>query len=298
MSRNRSGFTLLEVLVVVGILAVLIGLLLPAIQRVRDAAARVSSQNNIRQFALAINIYTEEHGGILPPADANDRPSVRGSNATRLDLTPHMAAAVTTQPFPDAVWRSVKMFLSPADPTVPSYAHLAGYEDDPHGCATSYTCNAYVFSGGRTLTAGVPDGTSNTIFYTERYAVCSGDQSDYVLWTAGFRPTFADGGPVFGGKSHRHVYPVRGADGTTGPSRPGATFQVRPRAPSWEEVTRRLDPIVGLPEDCDPTIPQTPHFGGLLVGYGDGSVRGVAPGVHPAVFWGRVTPDGGEVISE
>ena len=65
---------------------------------------------------------------------------------------------------------------------------------------------------------------------------------------------------------------------TTRASTPGLTFQARPAV-----------------ADCNPLIPQTPHESGMLVGWMDGSVRPVRPGVAETVFWAAVTPAGGEV---
>jgi hypothetical protein len=270
---TRRGLSHVELLVVLAILATLTGLLLPAVQSVRDAGWRTGSRNHLRQIALAMHHYASDHAGALP----ND--TFGRTNRSRLmALLPYLGERM---PHPKT-GKPVPTFVSPADPTA------GAVEEVRNVC--SYGANWQVFRdnskpylyGKPDLPATFADGTAATILLAEHYAVCGSmsftwlPSSPMTYESTGYPAVFAD-----------IVYPVAKGAATVS-SEPGKTFQTRPCPGTPAEC--------GAREACDFRLAQTPHVGGMLVAMADGSVRTVAPTVSEQTFWAAVTPAAGDVL--
>src|SRR5215469_16448918 len=122
MSPARNAFTLIELLVVIAIIAILIGLLLPAVQKVREAAARIQCQNNLKQLGLALHSYHDALGSFPAGRDpwpkpfsaqAHLLPFVEQQNLQNLvDFTQPTSTGVNAA----AAATPVKLFICPSDP--------------------------------------------------------------------------------------------------------------------------------------------------------------------------------------
>jgi prepilin-type N-terminal cleavage/methylation domain-containing protein/prepilin-type processing-associated H-X9-DG protein len=203
---KRKGFTLIELLVVIAIIAVLVGLLLPAVQKVREAASRMSCQNNLKQIGLATMNYESTYSQ-LPPGGTTI-PAAGGSTASVVTLLlPYIEGGNIYALFNFGVdtnsnslnspgrIQQVKSYLCPSensqafenDPGVPStgtcgrcsYAANNGATADSHSTDTRYmglfnfTYNPVVTGvptlvKSKVLITGITDGTSNTSMWAER----------------------------------------------------------------------------------------------------------------------------------
>jgi prepilin-type N-terminal cleavage/methylation domain-containing protein/prepilin-type processing-associated H-X9-DG protein len=316
-SATRRGFTLIELLVVIAIIAALIGLLLPAVQKVRAAAARAQCLNNLRQVAIAAQNYHGDHGrfptGVHLPVPVGDRqtggttlwvellPCLEQDNLYRIwDYDDNRDNATGGRDATQA--RVIKVLLCPSDAVRPVVQTTSANWASPPWSWGFYGMSSYGGNGGtRTVnTGGAPnypgmarngiyfidscvsianvlDGTSNTLLFGERYHRDPEFDARYPVVFAGTIPLEQWGRWGF--------IATPGAIGNVALSTPvPINYQVPPGG-DFTTVENRVCAF------------GSGHPGGANFAFADGSVRFLSDNMPLVTLQALSTCAGGEVIA-
>jgi prepilin-type N-terminal cleavage/methylation domain-containing protein len=207
--RDSSGFTLIELLVVIAIIAILIGLLLPAVQKVREAAARLSSQNNLHQIGIAVHNFHDGAGYLPSNGQYNNfgRPSVRDSGSWCYQILPHTEQSALYQidwskaPLTQR-YVPIKVFMDPGRGR-PGFTTVSNGNPNVSGAQTDYAINVRIdalktsAANSHVAIHHIRDGTANTIFCginslrTTKYSAPDANAGswDETLFSGGFGGT-------------------------------------------------------------------------------------------------------------
>jgi prepilin-type N-terminal cleavage/methylation domain-containing protein len=284
----RKGITLVELLVVLAIIAVLVALLLPAVQTVRQSALLAQSQNNLRQISLGLHHLADTNKGRLPGILSS---AGAYRTETFVELLPFLEQSgwygyyFSNLPIWGEFRMPVDVYRNPLDPSIgmtnPQLQQLVGRANPEKLSVSSYALNAQFFLESPSMRQ-ITDGTSQTIWLTEHYAWRCGETT--FLYALGgsnkwfFQPpTFAQSGPAR--PAPGDYYPITSGNPPVSTAADGKTFQVLPSI-----------------AECDPRLPNSSSARGLQIALADTSVRILSPRTSPTVFWGMVTPNKGEVI--
>jgi hypothetical protein len=255
---SRPGFTMIELLVILGALVFLLGMLVPAIQQVRKAAARTQSFNNLKQMAIAMHSINDVYKK-MPPVVGSFPQKDEKAGTLFFHILPYLEQQNIYQQAQGDVNKNatysvvIPTYLNPNDTSAPPQFRYKGWL-----ATSSYAANWMVFGhaegGTASIPASFPDGTSNTIVFAERYQMCNGNP---CAWGYSSLYTWA---PMFAFYSK-------------------GKFQSAPKQ-----------------EECNPALPQSADSAGIQVALGDGSARLVNESISSETWWNATDPADGNPL--
>jgi prepilin-type N-terminal cleavage/methylation domain-containing protein len=314
MKRKKTGFTLIELLVVIAIIAVLVGLLLPAVQKVREAAARARCQNNLKQLGIALHNYESATGSLpssIRPAGVTTLsrvswliptlPFIEQDNIRlRYDATQTWGAAanlpLTAQPI-----RILQCSSSPnpgrndGDPQTANWNSVAVTD---YAASTGVSPVAFNVNNSGVYQAGILE--KNRAGGNRLLDVTDGLSNTFAIVESAGRPQIYRNGQPYG------VVPAQKVNGG-GWARPASDLDYYTSTPDGTSYpgscalncTNGFDyPTYNMaPFGTEGTsAPYSFHSGGINVLCGDGSVKFVRSSVSVQTFAAQITKVGGEVI--
>jgi type II secretory pathway pseudopilin PulG len=257
-NQFRAGFTMIELLVILALLAFVLGLLVPVIQQVQRAASRTQSINNLRQLALAINNINAQWKK-LPPVVGSFPRQLEKKGTLFFYLLPYIEQDNVYQKADGDVTKNatygviIPIYLNHKDTSAPQGNRYKGWL-----ATTSYAANWMAFGntdgGTAIIPTTFPDGTSNTIVFAERYQMCNGTP---CAWGYSSLYTWA---PMY-------AYYSKGK------------FQ---NAPTQAQ--------------CNPELPQAIDRAGIQVALADGSARTVSENISSETWWNATDPADGNPL--